>query len=127
MPTPNDFSDYQFNSPDKSTERQNSQLGTAGEYGQAGPQSPLNGDVPAGEYPNLLGGGESREFSSDKASTPQQMAEEANGSAFYDTQHFFMTNPYLPGSRICHSLDEGPLKPAHDAAPGTGDGKTGPA
>src|SRR5581483_8656483 len=127
MPTPNDFSDYQFGSQDNSAERGEGKQGRSGEYGQAGPVAPLNGDVPAGEYPNLLGGGESLEFSSDKASTPQQMAEQADGSAFYDTQHFFMTSPYLPGSRICHALDEGPLKPAHDAAPGTGDGKTGPA
>jgi hypothetical protein len=115
MPTPNDFSDYQFAS-DNSAERGEGKQGVSGEYGQAGPQSPLNGNVTAGTYPNLVGGGESLEFSSDKASTPEEMAVETAKpeSAFAELQNFLMNNLETPGSRVCHYGNK-PWTPPHGA------------
>lgn len=77
MPTPNDFSDYQFNSPDKSADRQ---------------------------------------FSSDKADTPEAMAAETRDSqnAFAELQNFLMNNLETPGSRVCHYGDR-PWTPPHGA------------
>ena len=69
---------------------------------------------------------ENSQFSSDKTSDPQAMAEQANGSAFADLQHFLNNSSYTAGSRVCNESKE-LWKSPHDAAPGAGDGKTGPA
>ena len=69
---------------------------------------------------------ENSQFSSDKTSDPQAMAEQANGSAFADLQRFLNNSSYTAGSRVCNESKE-LWKSPHDAAPGAGDGKTGPA
>jgi hypothetical protein len=126
MPTPNDFADFQFGK-DKSAERDRSNLGTSGDYGQAA-NAPTT-DVPADTYPNLRNYGYdpgNPEFSSDKASTPDAMASESAGSqnAFAELQHYLNNSPYTAGSRVCHELKE-VWTPPHPEAKGPGDGKTG--
>ncbi len=87
MPTPNDFTDFQFGKDDATN----------------------------------------REFSSDKSSTPDAMAQETANSqnAFAELQDFLMHSLYTPGSRVCHDTMEGPWTPPHPEKPGPGDGKTG--
>jgi hypothetical protein len=123
MPTPSDYSDFRM-SKDNSAERGEGKQGVSGEYGQGGPQSPLNGEVPAETYPNPFGYGydaNNREFSNDKSDTPDTMAAETAGNqnAFADLQHFLNNSPYTAGSRVCHELSE-PWKPPH------GEGSGGP-
>ena len=128
MPTPWDYQDAQFGK-DKSAGRQGSNLGTGGDFGQSA-QAPLNGNVPAETYPNPFGYGfdSSNGQFSNKEGDPQKLAEQAgaDASAFADLQQFANTSSYVLGSRVCNELDE-QWKSPHDAAPGAGDGKTGPA
>lgn len=127
MPTPTDFSNFQFGQS-KSAERQQGNFGTASDFGQTA-SAPETPEVPAEVYPNIRDYGydpTNPAFSSDKEADPQRMAEQADGSAFADLQQFLNNSPYTAGSRVCHELNER-WKSPHDAASGTGDGKTGPA
>jgi hypothetical protein len=129
MPTPNDFSNFQFGK-DNSAERQQSNMGSSGDYGAVA-NAPTT-DVPMNDYPNLRGYGYDRtdsQFSRDKNWEPQAMADEASGqsSTANDLIGYLNTSPYTMGSRVCHELDE-PQTPAHPSggSAGPGDGRTGP-
>jgi hypothetical protein len=127
MPTSNDYNYFQFGK-DKSAERQQSNLGTGGDFGQAA-NAPTT-DVPVDSYPRLRPYGydaSNPEFSSDKSATPDAMASETAGSQndFADLQNYLMNSPYTIGSRVCHEQKE-PWTPPHPEAKGPGDGKTGP-
>jgi hypothetical protein len=54
MPTPNDFANFQFGK-DNSAERQQSNLGSSGDYGQT--VNAPTADVPLSDYPNVPGYG----------------------------------------------------------------------
>ena len=132
MPTGSDFSRVDFSNSGNTADYKDRQSeGRTGEFTQVRPDS----DIPAGTrendpaYPNVFPYGydaSNREFSRDKNWEPQAMAEEASGSAFADLQRFLNTSPYTAGSRVCHEEKETWTSP-HDAAPGGGTGKTGPA
>jgi hypothetical protein len=128
MPTPWDFVDERMDGgKNKSAERQQSNMGTSGDYG-ATSNAPTT-DVPENIYPNVFNYGHdagNREFSSDKSATPDAMAAETAGSqnAFAELQHYFNNSPYTPGARVCHELKE-VWTPPHGEAKGPGDGKTG--
>jgi hypothetical protein len=142
MPTESDYVDFRMDGgKNMSAERQENNQGKSGEYGQGGPQSPLNGDVPADSYPNVFNYGYdagNRMFSNDKAWEPQAQADEASGqsSTANDLIEFLNTSAYTMGSRVCHQLKEKDFfatpekqSPAHPSGgqPGPGSGKTGPA
>jgi hypothetical protein len=115
-PTGNEFIDVRLDGS-KSVERQNSDMGSAGEFGQGvAPEAPA---VPEGNYPNVFNYGpdpNNREFSNDKASTPEQMATETGNSqdAFAELQHFLNNSLETPGSRVCHPLDTPWTPPTSD-------------
>jgi hypothetical protein len=126
MPTPNDFSNFQFGK-DNSVERHQSKMRTSGDWGQTA-DAPTD-HVPADSYPNIRGYGydaSNSQFSSDKSSTPDDMAQETAGSqnAFAELQHYLNNSPYTIGSRVCHELKE-VWTPPHPEAKGPGSGKTG--
>jgi hypothetical protein len=117
MPTGNEYQDVQFGKSN-SVERQQSNLGVSGDYGQVAnaPETPA---VSEGNYPNVFNYGpdpNNREFSNDKASTPEQMATETGNSqnAFAELQHFLNNNLETPGSRVCHPLDTPWTPPTSD-------------
>jgi hypothetical protein len=117
MPTPNDYTNFQFGN-DKSAERQDSNLGTSGDYGQVA-YAPATPDVPLDSYPNLRGYGydpSNSAFSSDKSETPEQFASDTAGSqnAFAELQHFLNNNLETPGSRVAHDRTK-PWTPPHGA------------
>jgi hypothetical protein len=118
-PTGSEFIDVQFGKSNSVT-RQQENYGVSGEFGQAA-QAPLNGIVATENYPNQLGGGydpNNRQFSNDKADTPQAMATETGNSqdAFSELQQFLNNTLETPGSRVCHPLDT-------PWTPPTGDGQ----
>jgi len=128
MPTPWDFVDERMDGgKNKSAERQQSNMGTGGDYGAIA-FAPTT-DVPLNNYPNVFGYGHDSnnpEFSSDKSPTPDAMASESAGSmnAIADLQHYLLNSPYVMGSRVCHEAND-PWSPPHPEAKGPGDGKTG--
>jgi hypothetical protein len=83
------------------------------EYGQVNP---------ADTYPNAPSeliptpGDPERQFSEDKASTPDAMASETDDSqsSFAELQTFLMNNLETPGSRVCHDQTK-PYRPPHGA------------
>src|SRR5215469_3459800 len=131
MPTPNDFTEFRF-TWNKSAERHDSNLGTGGDFGQVS-NAPAAPEVPAETYPNIRNYGydaDNSQFSRDKVWEPQSQAERADGSTFAELQQFLMNSPYTAGSRVCHEQTSGEKetwKSPHDARPGAGDGRTGPA
>jgi hypothetical protein len=107
MPTPNEFSNYQFQ-PNRNT---------AG--GDASPtaDAPAAPAVPAGEYPNAEGYGydaSNRQFSQDRSNEPQQLASEtaANQSDFAELQQYLNNSLDTPGTRVCHDQTK-PWTPPH--------------
>lgn len=131
MPTPNDYSNFQFGK-DKSAERQESSFGTSGDFGQVA-NAPATPAGQPGDYPAVHGYGydaNNSQFSRNKTWEPQAMADEASGQSATanDLIGFLNTSPYVMGSRVCHELSE-PQTPAHPSGgkAGPGNGKTGPA
>ncbi len=119
MPTGSEFEDVRLGESN-SVERGQGRLGVSGDFGQVG-QAPSTPVVSTENYPNQFGYGpdpSNREFSSDKAATPEAMAAETAGSesAFAELQHFLNNSLETPGSRVCHPLDT-------PWTPPTGDGK----
>jgi hypothetical protein len=100
-PTPNDYSRVNFSNSPKS------------EYGQVNPSDPYP-NAPSELIPTP--GDPERQFSSDKASTPEAMASETDDSqsAFAELQTFLMNNLETPGSRVCHDQTK-PYRPPHGA------------
>jgi hypothetical protein len=115
-PTGSEFIDVRLDGS-KSVERQNSDMGSAGEFGQGvAPEAPA---VPEGSYPNVFNYGpdpNNRQFSNDRADTPQAMADETAGSQskFAELQQFLMNNLETPGSRVCHPTEEKWTPPTSD-------------
>jgi len=101
-PTPNEFTRVNFSDSPKS------------EYGQVNP---------ADTYPNASSeliptpGDPERQFSEDKASTPEAMASETDDSqnAFSELQQFLNNNLQTAGSRVCNDQTK-PYRPPHGAA-----------
>ena len=101
-PTPNDYSRVNFSDSPKQ------------EYGQVNP---------ADTYPNAPSeliptpGDPERQFSEDKASTPEAMASETDDSqnAFSELQQFLNNNLQTAGSRVCNDQTK-PYRPPHGAA-----------
>jgi hypothetical protein len=102
MPTPNDYSRVNFsNSP------------APAEYGQVNPSDTYRA-MPSELVPSP--GDPERQFSSDKASTPEAMDSETSGSlsAFAELQQFLNNNLETPGSRVCNPQSR-PWTPPHGA------------
>lgn len=101
MPTPNDYSRVNFSDS------------TREEYGQVNPSDTYPA-MPSELVPSP--GDPERQFSSDKASTPEQLASETDDSinAFADLQQFLNNNLETPGSRVCNPLSK-PYRPPHGA------------
>jgi hypothetical protein len=117
MPTPNDFSNFQFGQ-DKSAERQESNLGTGGDFGQVS-NAPATPEVPADSYPNVFNYAsdpQNREFSGDKSETPGQMAGETSNSqsAFTELQQYLNNSLDTRGCRVAHPISK-PWTPPHGA------------
>ena len=131
MPTPNDYTNFQFGQS-KSATRQEGNYGTSGDYGQTA-DAPPTPAVQPDDYPAVRSYGYdagNTQFSRDKEWEPQAQAEQADGSSFADLQQFLMNSPYTAGSRVCHEQTSGEKetwKSPHDARLGAGDGRTGPA
>ncbi len=101
MPTPNEFSRVNFSDSPRQ------------EYGQVNP-SDTYPNAPSELIPTP--GDPERQFSEDKASTPEAMASEtdANQNAFADLQQFLNNSLETPGSRVCNPASK-PYRPPHGA------------
>jgi hypothetical protein len=101
MPTPNEFSRVNFSDSPKQ------------EYGQVNPADTYPNApselIPTPDRPE-------RQFSEDKASTPETMATETDDSqnAVAELQTFLMNSLETPGSRVCHDQTK-PYRPPHGA------------
>jgi hypothetical protein len=129
MPTPNDYSNFQFGES-KSAERQQGKLGTSGDYGQVA-NAPLNGNVPAEMYPNPFGydfDNQNGNLATTRNPTLKEWRSTATGDGFADLRQFLMNSPYTAFSRVCHEQTSGEKetwRSPHDAEEGPGSGRTG--
>ncbi|SRR6266542_3054579 len=100
MPTPNEFSNYQF--------RPNGNI--AG--GDASPTADAP-TAPQSVYPDVVGYGfeeSNKQCSGDKEGDPQRLADvtESSMGVFAELQQFLMTDLRTPGTRTAHPVETAP-------------------
>jgi hypothetical protein len=127
MPTPNDFSNFQFRNQqdDYKTRYQDSATGEQNPQAPGNvPQETLRGLDANQYYPAEQ---DNRQFSSKMTGDPMQLANEADRNAdnFNNLANYLNNNLCTAGSRVENPLNEQENEPHHVGDTNMGTGKTG--